>query len=328
MRLRTALAAGATLTALAPAALTGAATPAVAVTADSARGPAGPAASSAAPVAGGGADTSGGTETIAVPGRQPTCGNPTDTAFPIRTRITGGPTAYVPGGGFGTWRVELTNTTSRACGNIHPVIVFTDRSQSLQPSQIQLEFYDGEDPTTGTDGTGRTEGTDGTEGMEGTEGVDGTGATAPRTAQPGQSGGRPHPVTVERTDRNELVGVLDDGFPGYTVPPGRTVTVPVRLAFTSDTRPDEVTANAAIVQRRGDDGDWVGESGDYRFTVRAEERPPATDGSASRPPAPGVAEELPRTGLDALILAGASAVAFALGAGAQLLVGRLRARKG
>ncbi|MFJ8587700.1 hypothetical protein ACIRD2_24055 [Streptomyces sp. NPDC093595] len=306
MRLRTALAAGATLAALAPAALTGAPTPAVAVTADPARGPAGPAAPSAAPVAGGGADTSGGAETIAVPGRQPTCGNATDTAFPIRTRITGGPTAYVPGGGFGTWRVELTNTTSRACDNIHPVIVFTDRGQSLQPSQIQLEFYDGEDPAAAADGAGAT----------------------PRTVPPGEGAGRPHPVTVERTDRSELVGVLDDGFPGYTVPPGGTVTVPVRLAFTSDARPDEVTANAAIVQRRGDDGDWVGESGDYRFTVRAGERPPAADGSASRPPAPGVAEELPRTGPNALLLAAASAVAFVLGAGAQLLVGRLRARKG
>ncbi|MET7927355.1 hypothetical protein ABZT43_25820, partial [Streptomyces sp. NPDC005349] len=32
-------------------------------------------------------------------------------------------------------------------------------------------------------------------------------------------------------------------------------------AFTSDARPNSVVANAAVVQRRGDDGDWVGQSG-------------------------------------------------------------------
>jgi hypothetical protein len=37
---------------------------------------------------------------------------------------------------------------------------------------------------------------------------------------------------------------------------------------------NEVTANAAVVQRHEDDGDWVGESGDYRFRIR-------TDGGGS-----------------------------------------------
>ncbi|BAC72925.1 hypothetical protein SAVERM_5213 [Streptomyces avermitilis MA-4680 = NBRC 14893] len=80
-------------------------------------------------------------------------------------------------------------------------------------------------------------------------------------------GARPHPVTFERTDQDELVGVFDDGFPGFTVAPGRTLTVKVRLTVAAGTVPDAVVANAAIVQRRGADGDWVGQSNDYRFQV-------------------------------------------------------------
>lgn len=220
-------------------------------------------------------DGTGAFEAVA-PDRQPTCGNPSAADFPIRTRISGGPAAYRPGGGFHTWNVELTNTTAEPCGNIHPVIVFTDRARALKPGQIQLEFYEG-------------------------------------------GGGRQYPVAIEETEEQELVGVLDDGgdrFRGFTVPPGRTVTVPVRLAFTSDARPDAVTANAAIVQRRGGDGDWVGESADYRFTLVDEE------------PASEFAEELPRTGRNVLIVAGASVLAFLLGAGTLSLAGRLRGRKG
>ncbi|MEU7280903.1 cell wall protein [Streptomyces sp. NPDC045431] len=283
MRLRHALATGATVALLAvPSVVAGTALAAPTATAP---GPTPP------PVGGGGADTAGGADTIAVPERQPTCGNAADTAFPIGTRIKDGPTTYEAGGGFRTWRVELTNTTARTCGNIHPVIVFTDRAQTLQPSHIQLEFYEDE--------RGPAE------------------------------GGRPHPVTIEKTDHNELVGVLDNGFPGYTVPPGRTLTVPVRLAFTSAARPDEITANAAIVQRRGDDGDWVGESGDYRFAVRGEERPAgeATAEPTGPPPTgeaaePGVAEELSKTGHDTFLVAGATALALLLGTGARWWVGR------
>ncbi|MFF5855626.1 hypothetical protein ACFY8B_08290 [Streptomyces sp. NPDC012751] len=81
-------------------------------------------------------------------------------------------------------------------------------------------------------------------------------------------GSRTRPVTFEATDAHELVGVLDGaGFEGFTVPPGRTVSVRVRLALASDAVPDQVTANAAVVQRRGQDGDWVGESNAYRFAI-------------------------------------------------------------
>jgi hypothetical protein len=75
------------------------------------------------------------------------------------------------------------------------------------------------------------------------------------------------PVALETTTEEEIVGVLGDGFPGFVVPAKKSVTVKVRVAIGADVPSTEVTVNAAIVQRKGDDGDWVGESGDYRFAV-------------------------------------------------------------
>ncbi|MBJ6638848.1 hypothetical protein H4K36_14935 [Streptomyces sp. DHE7-1] len=152
-----------------------------------------------------------------------TCAASGDRAFPLATRIHGGPGAYEAGGGFGTWYLDLTNSTGRTCTDLHPVVVLVDDKRALKPSQPKLEFYDGT---------------------------------------------RALPVAFESTDAQELVGVLDaEGFDGFTVPPGRTVTVKLRLFLTSDAVSDQVTANAAVVQRRGDDGDWVGESNAYRFSV-------------------------------------------------------------
>ncbi|MEU6620161.1 hypothetical protein ABZ926_05155 [Streptomyces litmocidini] len=99
------------------------------------------------------------------------------------------------------------------------------------------------------------------------------------------------PVVFESTEDAENVGAFT-GFGGFAVPAGRTLTVPVRLAFEAGTAPDEVVVNAAVVQRQGEDGDWVGESGDYRLTVgpagpgtpTAPATPPAPD--TSRAPAP------------------------------------------
>ncbi|MFE3520603.1 hypothetical protein ACFXOD_03240 [Streptomyces sp. NPDC059161] len=79
--------------------------------------------------------------------------------------------------------------------------------------------------------------------------------------------GRKHPVTFVRTDEDEHIGVFDDGFPGFVIGAGETLTVEVRLGFAADTVPGPITANAAIVQRRGSNGQWVGDSGDYRFDV-------------------------------------------------------------
>ncbi|MER5882794.1 hypothetical protein ABT160_03100 [Streptomyces sp. NPDC001941] len=126
------------------------------------------------------------------------------------------------------------------------------------------------------------------------------------------TGGVWHPVPFTRTDEDENIGVFDDGFPGFVVGPGRTVTVPVRLAFAPATGDNEVVANAAVVQRKGDDGDWVGESNDYRFTL-------AEDGAA---PA-ALAGELAETGPGSLLGLGAAAGAFLLGGGA-LVVGSRR----
>ncbi|KUN36642.1 hypothetical protein AQJ30_20620 [Streptomyces longwoodensis] len=232
--------------------------------------------------------------------------------FPLTTRLRGGPAAYEAGGGYGTWSLDLTNTTDRTCTGVHPVVVLVDARRALRPSQPLLEFY---------------------------------------------ADGRPHPVRFQRTDEDELVGAFD-GFPGFTVGPRATVTVRVRLAFTSDTVPDGITADAAVVQRHGDDGDWVGQSADYRFTVTGDPAPtgpaaadpgaatpagadPATPGAATAPgttPAPDApsgspsaeavlslterAGELARTGLASPVAATAAAVLLA--AGTALVLARRR----
>ncbi|KOV59358.1 hypothetical protein [Streptomyces sp. MMG1121] len=149
-------------------------------------------------------------------------------AFPLATRIRGGPGSYVAGGGYGTWYIDLTNTTRRTCTGIHPVVVLVDDKRALQPGQPRLDFYDGP---------------------------------------------RARPVSFESTDEQELVGVLDGaGFDGFAVPPGKTVSVRVRLSLTSDAVVERVTASAAVVQRRGGNGEWVGESGPYRFGIGREGR--------------------------------------------------------
>lgn len=266
--------------------------------------------------------------------------------LPLTTRLRGGPHSYRAGGGYGTWYLDLTNTTRRTCDGIHPVVVLVDAGRNLKPSQARLEFY---------------------------------------------ADGQPHPVRFEPTDDDELVGAFTDGpmgetsgeatdqlgdgradgqadrradgadgFAGFTVGPGRTLTVKLRLALTSDTVPNAITANAAVVQRHGDDGDWIGQSNDYHFAVEAgstdsgsdtdtdsdsgsgsdtdtapgldpasptptpgptRAATPAPDASASgsgRPSLADEAEELAGTGLSGLtspaVLIGATACLLALGA--------------
>ncbi|MFD3502801.1 hypothetical protein [Streptomyces sp. NPDC058678] len=231
-----------------------------------------------------------------------------DRGFPVTTRIHGGPRSYEAGGGYGTWYLDLTNTTTRTCGSIHPVVVLADEKRALEPSQPRLEFYDG-------------------------------------TAR---GSNRPHPVRFERTDADELVGAFADeraGFPGFTVGPGKTLTVKVRLALTSDAVPNEVTANAAVVQRHDDDGEWIGQSNDYRFGIGTEpppERTPAPESAPHTPtatptptatstptPSPTTrlpftreAQELALTGLRAAVAL--AAVALLLVTGGALLLARGR----
>ncbi|MFF9339545.1 hypothetical protein ACF1CG_07260 [Streptomyces sp. NPDC014773] len=93
-------------------------------------------------------------------------------------------------------------------------------------------------------------------------------------------------VAFEATEEAESVGAFT-GFDGFAVPARRTVTVPVRLAFRADAVPEEVVVNAALVQRRGADGDWVGRSDDYRLTIGPPEPdPPAARATPSVPPVP------------------------------------------
>ncbi|MEU6844754.1 hypothetical protein ABZ930_23060 [Streptomyces sp. NPDC046716] len=138
-------------------------------------------------------------------------------------------------------------------------------------------------------------------------------------------GTRWRPVPFEHTDEDENIGVLDDGFPGFPVGAGRTVTVQLRLAFTADTRPGRVVADAAVVQRRGDDGDWVGESGDYPFAI-ADDADADAGADEETGPSPSLPDQLAETGRDASLLGlGATACAL-LACGGALVIGSRRLR--
>ncbi|MDV9177505.1 hypothetical protein R6V09_46175 [Streptomyces sp. W16] len=217
----------------------------------------------------------------------PGCAAPDARSFPLTTRIHDGPDTYEAGGGYGTWYLDLTNTTARRCTAIHPVVVLVDQQRALKPAQPRLDFYDGSSP-------------------------------------------RPHPVRFATTDEAELVGAFDDGFPGFTVDPGKTLTVKVRLALAPDTGPNEITANAAVVQRHADDGDWVGQSNDYRFDIEAPESTTPTTSptvpSAATPPAEDLSftDELARTGIGTAHLALAATSVLLVTAGALLLARKRR----
>ncbi|WP_324605370.1 hypothetical protein [Streptomyces sp. NRRL S-15] len=179
--------------------------------------------------------------------QRPACGDPAGEDFPIETRIHGGPDTYAPGGGYGTWYLDLTNTTAESCHSIHPVLVLTDEDRTLTAEQIQLEFTE--------------------------------------RAHPGEE----RRVSWESTDRDEQIGVFgsgeqDDDFPGFTVPAKKTVTVEVRMAFTSDTRPGKVTAHAAIVQRRTaqNGAEQAGSPADGDLSLIQVSRRPRTPGPGRR----------------------------------------------
>ncbi|MEU3721815.1 hypothetical protein [Streptomyces sp. NPDC031705] len=125
--------------------------------------------------------------------------------------------------------------------------------------------------------------------------------------------GGPYPVTLERSDRDEIIAVFDGGnqFSGFAVPAGGSATVKVQLAFAPDAPLGEVVADAALVQRQPDDGEWVGEAGAYRFSVEG-------------PQEPAEAGSLAHTGPREWAY-GAGAVA-ALTAGGGLLIGARRLR--
>ncbi|MEV7197727.1 hypothetical protein AB0N81_38945 [Streptomyces sp. NPDC093510] len=170
-------------------------------------------------------------------------------------------------------------------------------------------------------------------------------------------GTRRRAVPFEKTGQGENIGVFDDGFAGFTVEPGRTVTVKVRLAFAPGTDPNHVVVSAALVQRRDDDGDWVGSSNDYPFDIasgaeaeaEAEAEDTEPDGTSTTGPdgageageangsvgAAGnpdsdempAADQLAETGSDGLLRPGLTAGAVLLGVGA-LALGARRLRAG
>ncbi|MFK4064869.1 hypothetical protein [Streptomyces sp. NPDC029674] len=136
-----------------------------------------------------------------------------------------------------------------------------------------------------------------------------------------EDGKRWRPVPFEKTVKGENVGVFDDGFAGFTVAPGRTVSVKVRLAFTAGAGPNHVVASAALVQRRDGDGDWVGTSNDYSFDV--------TTGSSEEPfqalpRLPELADTGRRTPIAPVLAAAAAAVI----GGCALMLGARRLRTG
>ncbi|MGW7362352.1 hypothetical protein ACWGI8_02750 [Streptomyces sp. NPDC054841] len=229
--------------------------------------------------------------------QQPACGDVLAPAFPVATRILAGPAEYRAGSAAGEFSIELTNTTAGACKNIHPVVVLAGRDQALTPDRIRMEYFD-------------------------------------------QSPGIWRPVTFEWTDQGEAVGALGaepGGFAGFALPARGTVTVRVRLAFPAGAVADSVVANAAVVQRRGADGDWVGESNDYRFSLLAAE-PTGSGDAAERQPGkePGTygtatprAHELAATGTAYRYAIGlASAVGALLVGAVALRAGARRLRSG
>ncbi|MFJ3171332.1 hypothetical protein ACIPJK_11205 [Streptomyces roseus] len=133
-----------------------------------------------------------------------------------------------------------------------------------------------------------------------------------------QAPGATFPVTLERSDRDEVIAVFDGGeaFSGFAVRAGGSLTVKVSLAFAPGTPAGEVLADAALVQRKADDGDWVGEAGGYRFSIEGPE--------GERGEAGSLADTGPRNRLYGI----GGAASLAAGAGLLLAARRLRARGG
>ncbi|WEV27608.1 hypothetical protein OYE22_22290 [Streptomyces sp. 71268] len=171
----------------------------------------------------------------------PECGDASDADFPIGTTLHAGPGTYRAGDHWRPWRLDLRNTTRVACAAIHPVALFADQGRALRPGHLRVEFHDPYER-------------------------------------------RWRPVRFEVTDQDENVGVFDGGsrrvaaggssrevprFKGFTVPARKTLTVRVRVRFAADAPTGPASAAVTAMQRQHQDGDWVGQSGTYRFTIEA-----------------------------------------------------------
>ncbi|MER7520956.1 hypothetical protein [Streptomyces sp. NPDC126499] len=285
----------------------------------------------------------------ATPVLAPACGDADARDFPLATRIRGGPADYAAGGGFRMWHLEIGNTTAVPCRGVHPVLVLTDSGRSLKPDQIRAEFYDAEARLW------RPVAFEATDRAENVGVFADSSPPAPSSALASAAPTFPAPSSALASATSSAPASATattpatptaPAFAGFAVPARGTLTVPVRLAFRADATPDDdVVLNAAVVQRRGDDGDWVGESGDYRLAVGPAAPAPEThpdpdpdadpdttpDPSApARPTAPGTGTdphvpELAQTGRESALRHAPVAVALlAAGAAALLAVRRFR----
>ncbi|MFJ9853592.1 hypothetical protein [Streptomyces sp. NPDC101150] len=247
------------------------------------------------------------------------CGRPDSPSFPIDSRVRGGPAAYPAGGDWGTWQLELRNTTDAVCEDVHPIVVLTSARHGLRPGRIRLEYRD---PAGGDWRPVPFEATDHEEQI-GVFAKSAKPAKSDKSANAAESAGAGGPGGGEP-------GRASGG--GLAVPANGTVTVPIRLRFAAGTAPGPVTANVTTVQRRGSDGEWIGQSGDYRFAVQADaSAAPASPEAAAPPdpaasPAPAEPRELAATAQGPVrALAVAAGGLFA--AGALLLAGSRRLRR-
>lgn len=226
---------------------------------------------------------------------QSRCGRPGNATFPIAARLKGGPVTYERGGDQQVWELELRNGTAADCRDVHPVAVFADRARALRPGDIRFDFYD-------------------------------------------TAAARWRPVRFERTDEAENVGVFEGtspDFPGFAVPAHASVPVRVRLGFTGGAPEGPVTFNVTAVQRRGGDGDWVGESDNYTFGVAGTAASAAPGAGRADDEAPGEGEAAETGHRSLLADTGSQRPLFAIGAaafalllaGGSMIFGARRARR-
>ncbi|MFW6720584.1 hypothetical protein ACHZ98_10480 [Streptomyces sp. MAR4 CNY-716] len=97
------------------------------------------------------------------------------------------------------------------------------------------------------------------------------------------------PVDFERTGADESAGVFAGGFRGFVLRAGESREVPVRIGFAEGAPRGRVTLNVTTVQRRGDDGEWVGQSKDYGMRVEPGRR--CCGGTAEPEPSAAPEEE-------------------------------------
>ncbi|MEU5190827.1 hypothetical protein AB0G83_27300 [Streptomyces klenkii] len=247
---------------------------------------------------------------------RPRCAAPATPDFPIAAKLSGGPESYERGAAPRAWRLELRNDSGAECRAVHPVAVLADRGRALEPGDIRLDFYDaGADRWRPV----RFERTDEAENVgvfDGTAPSSTPSGTAPRGTPNGTA-----PGAAGRADRSARAAAAP-GFGGFSVPAHGSVPVRVRLAFAKGAPEGPVTANITAVQRRGDDGEWVGESNDYTFGIG---KAPARAGApAKRGADDGEQPLLADTGSQRPLLAIAAAAGALLLAGASLIVGARR----